>query len=167
MLMEVGFPSYFGYNAPQNNAADMNTKGWDLELSWSDQINDFRYGVSFNLSDYRSKMGYMANRQKIDDNKITEEGSYFNEWYGYKSMGIILNDAAMLDENGNTIPVLTNNDKAGNIRYQDIDGDAKSLLPPIVYAWAIPYQKCNTVALYGQNGKAWISIYHFKVLDIN
>ena len=48
MLMEVGFPSYFGYNAPQNNAADMNTKGWDLELSWSDQINDFRYGVSFN-----------------------------------------------------------------------------------------------------------------------
>ena len=67
----------------------------------------------------------MANRQKIDDNKITEEGSYFNEWYGYKSMGIILNDAAMLDENGNTIPVLTNNDKAGNIRYQDIDGDGK------------------------------------------
>ena len=55
MLMEVGFPSYFGYNAPQNNAADMNTKGWDLELSWSDQINDFRYGASFNISDYRSK----------------------------------------------------------------------------------------------------------------
>lgn len=126
MLMEVGFPSYFGYNAPQNNAADMNTKGWDLEISWSDQINDFRYGVSLNLSDYRSKMGYMADRQKIDDNvKITEEGSYFNEWYGYKSMGIILNDAAMLDQNGNKIPVLTNNDKPGNIRYVDIDGDGK------------------------------------------
>ena len=40
-------------------------------------------------------------------------------------MGIILNDAAMLDENGNKIPVLTNNDKDGNIRYQDIDGDGK------------------------------------------
>lgn len=125
MLMEVGFPSYFGYNAPQNNAADMNTKGWDLELSWSDQINDFSYGVSFNLSDYRSRMGYMADRQKINGNTITEEGSYYNEWYGYKSLGIILNDAAMLDENGNKIPVLTNNDKAGNIRYQDIDGDGK------------------------------------------
>lgn len=126
MLMEVGFPSYFGYNAPQNNAADMNTKGWDLELSWSDQINDFRYGVSFNLSDYRSKMGYMANKQKIDDNvKLTEEGSYFNEWYGYKSLGIILNEAAMMDENGKPIAVLTNNDKPGNIRYLDIDGDGK------------------------------------------
>ena len=125
MLMEVGFPSYFGYNAPQNNAADMNTKGWDLELSWSDQINDFRYGASFNISDYRSKMGYMANRQKIDGTKITEEGSYYNEWYGYKNLGIILNDAAMYDEDGNAIAVLTNNDKAGNIRYLDIDKDGK------------------------------------------
>lgn len=125
MLMEVGFPSYFGYNAPQNNAADMNTKGWDLEFSWNDQINDFRYGASFNLSDYRSKMGYMAERQKIDGAMITEEGSYYNEWYGYKNLGIILNDAAMLDENGNKIAVLTNNDKPGNIRYMDIDGDGK------------------------------------------
>lgn len=125
MLIVVGFPSYFGYNAPQNNAADMNTTGWDFELSWNDQINDFHYGVSFNLSDYRSRMGYMADRQRIDNNRITEEGSYYNEWYGYKSMGIILNEQAMLDENGNQIPVLTNNDKAGNIRYQDIDGDGK------------------------------------------
>ena len=125
MLIEVGFPSYFGYNAPQNNAADMNTTGWDFELSWNNQINDFHYGVSFNLSDYRSRMGYMADRQRIDNNRITEEGSYYNEWYGYKSMGIILNEQAMLDENGNQIPVLTNNDKAGNIRYQDIDGDGK------------------------------------------
>ncbi|SFS70049.1 TonB-linked outer membrane protein, SusC/RagA family [Porphyromonadaceae bacterium NLAE-zl-C104] len=125
MLMEVGFPSYFGYNAPQKNAADMNTTGWDFEISWNDRIRDFHYGVSFNLYDYRSRMGYMADRQRIDDNKITEEGSYYNEWYGYKSLGIILNDAAMFDENGDPIAVLTNNDKAGNIRYQDIDGDGK------------------------------------------
>jgi len=125
MLMEVGFPSYFGYNAPQNNAADMHTKGWDFELSWNDQIKDFHYGVSFNLSDYHSRMGYMADRQKIDSNRITEKGSYYNEWYGYKSLGIILNDAAMFDENGDPIAVLTNNDKAGNIRYQDIDDDGK------------------------------------------
>ncbi|MGM9759890.1 MAG: SusC/RagA family TonB-linked outer membrane protein, partial [Parabacteroides sp.] len=125
MLMQVGFPSYFGYNAPQNNAADMNTKGWDLELSWSDQIADFRYGVSFNLSDYRSRMGYMADRQNISTRNITEEGSYYNEWYGYRSLGIILNEAAMTDANGNTIALLTSNDKAGNIRYEDIDGDGK------------------------------------------
>lgn len=125
MLLEVGFPSYFGYNAPQNNAADMTTKGWDLELSWSDRINDFRYGASFNISDYRSKMGYMADRQKMENRKIIEEGSYYNEWYGYKSMGLIQSEADLLDENGNPIALLSKNDKAGNIRYQDIDGDGK------------------------------------------
>ena len=123
MLMQVGFPSYFGYNAPQNNAADMNTRGWDFEISWSEQINNFRYGISFNLSDYRSRMGYMADRQNISGNKITEEGSYFQEWYGYKNMGIILNEKSMYDEKGNKIPVLTGNDSPGNIRYQDINED--------------------------------------------
>lgn len=38
-------------------------------------------------------------------------------------MGIILNEEAMYDKNGNKIPVLTNNDGPGNIRYQDINGD--------------------------------------------
>lgn len=123
MLMQVGFPSYFGYNSPQNNAADMHTKGWDVELFWSSNINDFRYGISLNLSDYRSKMGYMADRQSISGAKITEEGSYYNEWYGYKNLGIILNESAMKDDNGVPIALLSNNDKPGNIRYLDIDGD--------------------------------------------
>ena len=69
-------------------------------------------------------------------------------------MGIILNDAAMLDENGNTIPVLTNNDKAGNIRYQDIDGDGKITASADRVRLGNSLPKCNTVALYGQNGKA-------------
>lgn len=125
MLMQVGFPSYFGYNAPQNNVADMTTKGWDLELSWSDKINDLRYGVSFNLSDYRSKMGYMSDRQNIGDRHITEEGSYFNEWYGYKSLGIIVNEDDMYDERNRPIVTLTDNDKPGDIRYLDVNGDGR------------------------------------------
>ena len=124
MLLTIGFPSYFGYNAPENNAADMYTKGWDFEISWADQIGDLSYGASFNLSDYRSRMGYMADKQSFSGNTITEEGSYFQEWYLYQSMGIILNEAAMT-ENGQKIPVLTANDKPGCIRYEDIDGDGK------------------------------------------
>ena len=123
MLLEIGFPSYFGYNAPTNNAADMHTSGWDLELSWNDHIGNFNYGVSFNISDYRSKMGYMADRQVIGNNKITEEGSYYNEWYMLHNRGIILNEAAMFDSDGKKIPVYTKNDKPGCIKYQDINGD--------------------------------------------
>lgn len=59
-----------------------------LNCRGADHIDDFKYGVSFNLSDYRSKMGYMADRQNIGSGKITEEGSYYNEWYGYKSLAL-------------------------------------------------------------------------------
>lgn len=123
MLIAVGFPSYFGYDSPQGNNADMHTTGWDFEVSWGDRIGNFSYGLSFNLSDYRSKMGYMADKQNIDGNHITEKGSYYREWYAYQSKGIILNDEAMLNPDGSRIAVLTGNDKPGCIRYVDQDGD--------------------------------------------
>lgn len=122
MLLEIGFPSYFGYNSPQYNSADMNTKGWDLELSWSDQVGEFAYGVSANLSDYRSRMGYMANKSNISGGKITEEGSYYQEWFGYQSTGIIQTEADM------PAAVLGKSDKPGCLGFVDqptvdTDGD--------------------------------------------
>jgi hypothetical protein len=132
MLLELGFPSYAGFSAPQQNAGDMYTKGWDLELGWSDNIGDFWYSVSANLSDYRSKMGYLSDKRNIytsdkaDYNKFYEEGSYYNEWYMYKSDGLFQTDADLYDENGNKYPTLTANDKAGNIKYVDTD-DSKTI----------------------------------------
>ena len=73
-------------------------------------------------------------------------------------MGIILNDAAMLDENGNTIPVLTNNDKAGNIRYQDIDGDGK------ITASADRVRLGNSLPEMQYGGSLWAE---WKGLDFN
>lgn len=125
MLLTIGFPSYFGYNAPENNAADMYTKGWDFEIAWNDSVGDFNYGASFNISDYRSKMGYMADRQSIGSGKITEEGSHYQEWYGFLSNGIILNEEAMKDADGNPIPLYTAKDKPGCLSYVDVDGDGK------------------------------------------
>jgi len=125
MLLTIGFPAYFGYNAPQSNGADMNTKGWEFEIGWSDVKGDFSYGASFNLSDYRSRMGYMADKQSFSGNTITEEGSYYQEWYLYQANGIILNEAAMYDAQGNKIPVMNNNDKPGCISYVDTNGDGK------------------------------------------
>ena len=76
MLLTLGFPSYAGFSAPKQNAGDMYTHGWEFEASWRDQIGEVSYGVSFNLSDYRSKMGYLGDRRTIDGNKIYEEDSY-------------------------------------------------------------------------------------------
>jgi TonB-linked SusC/RagA family outer membrane protein len=121
MLLTLGFPSYAGFSAPSQNAGDMYTKGWDLELGWSDTMGDFWYNVSANLSDYRSKMGYLGDKRTINGNQIYEEGSYYYEWYMYKSDGLFLTDADLFDETGKKYPTLTPNDKAGNIKYVDVD----------------------------------------------
>lgn len=134
MLLELAFPSYSGFDAPQQNAGDMKTTGWEIELGWSDTVGDVWYSVSANLSDYRSKMGYLGGKRNIyadnDDNrkkdfvnKYYEEGSYYNEWYMYRTEGLFVTDADLYDANGNKYPTLTANDKAGNIKYVDVDGN--------------------------------------------
>lgn len=122
MLLTLGFPSYAGFSAPQQNAGDMYTKGWDAEIGWSDKIGDFWYSVSANLSDYRSRMGYLGDKRTIDGNYIYEEGSYYYEWFMYKSEGLFQTDADLYDANGAKYPTLTANDKAGNIKYVDTNG---------------------------------------------
>ena len=124
MLLTLGFPSYSGFSAPSQNAGDMHTTGWDLELKWSDQVGeDFWYSVSANVSDYRSKMGYMGDKRTISGNYIIEQGSYYNEWYLYKSNGLFLTDADLYDAEGNKVAVLSKNDKAGDVRYVDVVED--------------------------------------------
>jgi hypothetical protein len=66
-------------------------------------------------------MGYLGDKRTIDGNRIYEEGSYYYEWYMYKTDGLFLTDADLYDADGKKYPTLTANDKAGNIKYVDVD----------------------------------------------
>lgn len=44
-------PVTLGTAVPKVNNADMRSTGFELDLSWRDQINDFNYGVHVLLSD--------------------------------------------------------------------------------------------------------------------
>ncbi|MCF0167139.1 MAG: TonB-dependent receptor [Bacteroidales bacterium] len=123
MLLTLGFPSFAGFSAPQQNAGDMNTTGWDLSLGWSDKIGDFSYSISANISNYKSKMGYLGDKRTISGNNITEKGSYYNEWYGLQSAGLFQTQEDMLDASGKKVPVYSNSDKPGCIKYVDQNGD--------------------------------------------
>lgn len=125
MLLTLGFPSYAGFSAPDQNAGDMFTNGWDIELGWQDRIGDFSYGISANLSDYRSKMGYVGDKKTVNGNNLIEEGSYYNEWYVYKTDGLIMTNEDLTGPDGERIPTYSNNDKAGDIKYVDVNGDGK------------------------------------------
>ncbi len=115
MLLALEIPDYVGFDNPQKNTGKMNTKGYDLELTWNDQIDDFQYGVSVNFSDFISRMDDLGGTQFLGD-QVKLEGSEFNEWYGY------LSDGLMLTEEDLKGPKLNDNVKLGDVKYKDISG---------------------------------------------
>jgi len=116
MLLDLEIPDYIGFDNPKQNTGQMNTKGWDLELGWNDQIGKLKYSVSANISDFKSVMGDLGGIQFIDD-QIKIEGSEYNEWYGYLSDGIFQTQAE-IDASAKTNSVT----KPGDIKYKDISG---------------------------------------------
>lgn len=75
------YPAIVGAAAPLQNAANMLTTGWELQISWRDRIKDFSYGLGFNLSDYKSKITKFNNESKILSAHY--EGEMLGEIWGY------------------------------------------------------------------------------------
>ncbi len=117
MLLDIQIPWSMGYADPKTNAGKMKTHGYDIELSWNDHIGDFTYGVSFNLSDFISKIDYLNNSDIIKDNKLKRAGEIFNTWYGYICDGIY-----QTQEEVDNSARLNNTVTVGDLKYRDISG---------------------------------------------
>ena len=116
MLLELEIPDYLGYENPNQNTGKMHTNGWDAEVSWRDKRGDFTYSVTANISDFKSKMGNLGGIV-FSGEKITKEGTEFNEWYGYLSDGLFQNTEEIANA-----PKLYNSVKPGDVKYKDISG---------------------------------------------
>jgi hypothetical protein len=76
------YPSVIGASAPLQNAADMETKGWELQLSWRDRIGDVSYNIGFNISDNQSKITKFNNEAKLLSDHYV--GKTIGEIWGYE-----------------------------------------------------------------------------------
>jgi TonB-linked SusC/RagA family outer membrane protein len=74
-------PAVLGAGAPQQNSADLRTRGFDLEVSWRDRIGDWGYSIAFNLHDSRSHVTRFANEQGLLG--TFREGQEFGEIWGH------------------------------------------------------------------------------------
>ncbi|MBJ2198258.1 MAG: TonB-dependent receptor [Muribaculaceae bacterium] len=124
MILDIDIPDYIGYDNPQQNTGKMRTTGFEVELRWRDRVADFSYSVAANLSDYTSKMGYLGGNQFLGD-QIKTMGSYFNEWYGYRSDGIF-----QTQEEINNYPVMNSSVRPGDIKYLKADPNDKTPVSP-------------------------------------
>ena len=117
----VALPYVLGTVPPQENNADMETKGWELSLSWSDATSGgLRYNLRFILSDYMSKV-----------TRYNNPTNYLGTWYEGQTIGEIwgltTNKIYQSDEEATAGPdqsqIYGGHWGAGDIGYKDLDGD--------------------------------------------
>ena len=115
-------PDVLGASEPKVNNLDMTSKGWDLQISWRDQIEDFRYGVSFTLSDNTVTIDKYPNDSKQLNKYYV--GAKLGDIWGYTTVGIA-NSQEEMDKHLAKADqsALGSNWTAGDIMYADLNGD--------------------------------------------
>ena len=119
-------PAILGTGVPVTNNTDLRTAGWELQISWRDVLqNGLSYGVTFNISDARTKITRYPNNPTNSINNYIK-GRYMNEIWGFETIGIAKSDEEMnahlatADQSS-----LGSNWAAGDIMYRDLNGDGK------------------------------------------
>lgn len=115
-------PNILGMSEPLENAADMVTRGWELALTWNDQLdNGLHYSVGFNLSDTQAEITKYDNPTKSLSSPYYE-GQIVGDMWGYESSLFqsadeiaSAPDQSKLDGGISKVP--------GDIRFMDIDGN--------------------------------------------
>lgn len=117
------FPSQLGAGAPQVNAADLSTKGFELTLKWNDRTSGgFGYSVGVVLADAQSTITKY-------DNPTGNLGSHYvgktiGEVWGYTTLGKF-KDQADIDSHAKQSALHGGQWYAGDIKFADLNGDGK------------------------------------------
>jgi TonB-linked SusC/RagA family outer membrane protein len=124
-------PSVLGTSPPEINNAGMQTKGFELQVSWRDRINkNLSYNASVQLSDARSKI--------IEYNTDPDNIS-INDWYVGKEVGEIWgfeSDGFLSEGDFENYTGIQGQPKIsqaqiyarwspGDVKYNDLDGDGE------------------------------------------
>lgn len=119
-------PALLGTSVPVTNNTDLRTTGWELQVGWRDVLkNGLAYGVTFNISDARTKITRYPNNPTNSINTYIK-GQYLNEIWGFETIGIAKSDEEMNTHLANADQSsLGSNWAAGDIMYRDLNGDKK------------------------------------------
>lgn len=124
ILLNLEAPSLLGITPPISNAGKVRNRGWELTISWQDQINsDFSYNVSFMLSDVKNEIldlnGY---KSPTSDLTARIEGEPIDALFGWETLGIA--DTQEKYEQYKDVMLTYNpNFSMGDIIIKDLNGD--------------------------------------------
>lgn len=122
MLMNVEYPAILGTSAPDANAADLRTRGWELSVTWRDRFRqNWTYSLNLALSDNQSEITKYDN----PTGSLSEYyvGQKLGEIWGYVTEGIFQTDEEVAGHADQA--QLGSNWRAGDMKYADLNGDGK------------------------------------------
>jgi len=128
-LLVLGLPAWNG--RMWENIGSMKATGWELGFNWQDQIKDFTYGASLNLSSVRNKAvnlngNYIYTGSHNGDYIIrNEEGLPISQFYGYVVDGLFQNQTEVTSYTNEYGEAMQPNAQPGDFRYKDINLDGK------------------------------------------
>ena len=117
-------PAVLGQSIPKKNNSELQTNGWELAVSWRDQINDdFSYSVSAMVWDYHSTITKYNNPTNI----LTTDykGKNAGELWGYTTDGFIktAEEAKKITDNKSQNYFYNGVWNTGDMKYVDLNGD--------------------------------------------
>ena len=125
MVVSKAYPAVMGTSGGKENLASMRTNGWELSISWRDEIKDvagspLEYSIGFGLSDsystitkYDNPTGYLGDLY---------EGKRLGEIWGYETDGFIV-DAEEAALQATRQKYISGTWLPGDIRYKDLDNN--------------------------------------------
>lgn len=124
VLVTMGLPS------KTINGGDIENKGFEIGLNWNDQVADFTYGASLNLSYNQNKVlridnpeGLIRGNQNVlsqttTDMYRTQVGFPIGYFWGYKTAGVFQNDEQLA-----ATPAKIEGSQPGDLIFVDTNGD--------------------------------------------
>lgn len=115
-------PSVLGTSPSLRNNAELNTKGFDLSVSWRGMIsNNLDYSVKLILGDNKSTVVHYQNPTNYIYGWY--EGQKVGDIWGYETEGFFISESDVEDHADQS--ALFNKWQPGDIKYQDLNGDGK------------------------------------------
>lgn len=119
-------PGYLAVTLPTANIGKVDNKGFEMNLKWSDKINEFRYNVGLNMSYAKNKIVYMG-EITYPFSYMQRTGKPVGQEFGYVYDGFFSEEDVnrYAEERGKSIPDHGAGfiPKAGDVKYRDLNND--------------------------------------------
>ena len=134
ILVNLTVPGYYGNGQGEQitfNAAEVLNTGFEFNMQWRDQINDFKYNIGFLGSTIHNEVLQIGGNAGIDSVLVggylgngipvtrTEVGMPIGSFYGYKTNGVFQSQ-----EEIDNYPRYTQEElQPGDLKFVDVNGD--------------------------------------------